>query len=195
MVGIGDLAFSRPPWQDAAVAIVPGQQGGLGIIVQHKTDMPNPPGDSNALRRGTTFGAPRAVGGLLPAIVRPAFRKRAPATAQLLADWPAITGPAIAAVSLPRKLFQGTLAIACSGAIAMELQHMAPQLIQRINGHFGQNMVTRLRFVQDASVAPVLPAAPPKLATEAARAAVRHLPEGRLRDALIGLGGHLMGKS
>jgi len=132
------------------------------------------------------FG-PRALGAILPPLVKPAFRKRAPAMAQLLADWELIVGPAIGQVTTPRKLFQATLAIACSGPIAMELQHLAPTLIGRINAHMGQIVVTRLRFVQD-HVAP--PAAPPARvpATKAAQAAVADLPEGPLRDALESLG-------
>ena len=55
----------------------------------------------------------------------PAFRRRAPATAQVLADWAAIVGPAIAAVTTPRRLFAGTLAIGCAGPVAIELQHLA----------------------------------------------------------------------
>jgi hypothetical protein len=131
---------------------------------------------------------PRAVGSLVPALVKPAFRKRAPATAQVLADWDAIVGPAIAAVSVPRKLFSGTLAIACSGPLALELQHLAPQLIERINRHMGKIAVTRLRFVQDAPPAQA-PARPPRPAAIAqARAAVAGLPDGPLRDALEALG-------
>jgi hypothetical protein len=131
---------------------------------------------------------PRAVGALVPALVKPAFRKRAPATAQVLADWEAIVGPAIAAVSVPRKLFSGTLAIACSGPLALELQHLAPQLIERINRHLGRVAVTRLRFVQDAP-APRIAVRPPRPAAVArARAAVAGLPEGDLRDALEALG-------
>ena len=131
---------------------------------------------------------PRAVGSLVPALVKPAFRKRAPATAQVLADWEAIVGPAIAAVSVPRRLFSGTLAIACSGPLAIELQHLAPQLIERINRHLGKIAVTRLRFVQDAPPAPPprRPARPAAIAQ--ARAAVATLPEGPLRDALEALG-------
>ena len=142
--------------------------------------------------KGSTYGAPRAVGGLLPAILKPAFRKRAPATAQLLADWPSIMGPAIAAVSVPRKLSAGSLSIACSGPIAMELQHLAPQILQRINAHFGQNLVLRLKFVADlaASVA-IIRRVPPR-ALAAAEAAVADMPDSRLRAALIGLGGHLL---
>ena len=131
---------------------------------------------------------PRAVGSLVPGLVKPAFARRAPATAQVLADWEAIVGPAIAAVSVPRQLFSGTLAIGCSGPLAMELQHLAPQLIERINRHLGRIAVTRLRFVQDAP--PVrAPARPPRPAAIAqARAAVAGLPEGALRDALEMLG-------
>jgi hypothetical protein len=130
---------------------------------------------------------PRQLGALIPPLVRPAFRKRSPATAQVLADWEQIVGPAIAAVTVPRKLFQATLAIACAGPIAMELQHLAPVLIGRINAHMGQVIVTRLRFVQD--LPPAKPAAPVRIpATEAAHRAVTGLPEGPLRDALESLG-------
>ena len=84
----------------------------------------------------------------------PAFRKRAPATAQLLADWPAIVGPALAAVTAPRRFASGTLAIACSGPIALELQHLAGELMARINAHLGRVTVTRLRFVQEPAALP-----------------------------------------
>jgi hypothetical protein len=130
---------------------------------------------------------PRPLGALIPPIVRPAFKKRAPATAQVLADWEAIMGPAIAAVTTPRKLFAGTLSIACVGPVAMELQHLAPTLIGRINAHMGQIIVSRLRFVQDMQPPP--PATPKRRpATEAAHDAVAGLPEGELRDALESLG-------
>jgi hypothetical protein len=131
---------------------------------------------------------PRAVGALVPGLVRPAFRKRAPATAQVLADWEAIMGPAIAGVSVPRKLFAGTLAIACSGPLAIEMQHLAPQLIERINRHLGRVAVTRLRFVQDPPPARVAPRPPRPAAVAKARAAVAGMPDGALRDALEALG-------
>jgi hypothetical protein len=132
------------------------------------------------------FG-PRPLAAVLPPLVRPAFKKRSPATAQVLADWEAIMGPAIAAVTTPRKLFTGTLTIACTGPVAMELQHLAPTLIGRINAHMGQVIVSRLRFVQD--IQPPKPPPPTrKPADAAARKAVADLPEGPLRDALEQLG-------
>ena len=77
-----------------------------------------PPGDKRDDPPDRHLYGPRPVGALLPALVRPAFRRRAPATAQVLADWEAIIGPALAAVTTPRKLFAGTLAIGCAGPVA-----------------------------------------------------------------------------
>ena len=131
---------------------------------------------------------PRQLSALVPGLVRPAFRRRAPATAQVLADWDIIVGPAIAAVATPRKLFAGTLAIACPGPVALELQHLSGQLVERINTHLGKTVVTRLRFMQDALAAPPLAPRPPPQAVAEARAAVALLPEGGLRDALEALG-------
>src|SRR3984957_12115298 len=131
---------------------------------------------------------PRAVGALLPAVVRPAFRSRAPATAQVLADWEAIVGPAIAAVTTPKKLFSGTLAIGCSGPMAMELQHLSEQLIGRINAHMGKVAVTRLRFVQDAAPPTAARPVARPIAVQAAREAVAGVADQELRAALESLG-------
>ena len=133
---------------------------------------------------------PRPIGALLPAVTRPAFRKRSPAAAQLLADWPAIVGPALAAVTAPRKFSGGTLAIACSGPIALELQHLSAEVMARINAHLGRVTVERLRFVQESvsgfRLVPVQVASPRAIGR--AVALVQGLPEGALRDALVALG-------
>jgi hypothetical protein len=135
---------------------------------------------------------PRPVGALMARLTRPAFRRRAPATAQVLADWSAIVGPAIAAVTTPRRLADGTLTIACAGPIAMELQHLATEVIARINAHLGSQTVAALRFVQTPEMQAMPPAAlppppdPAKLA--AVEATVSGLPEGELRGALASLG-------
>ena len=136
------------------------------------------------------YGA-RPVGALMPRLTRPAFRRRAPATAQVLADWSAIVGPAIAAVTTPRRLAAGTLTIACAGPIAMELQHLATEVIARINAHLGSKTVAALRFVQTPELLAVTAALPPPLdpaKLAAVEAAVRDLPEGELRGALASLG-------
>jgi hypothetical protein len=143
-------------------------------------------GDADKVR--FSFG-PRPIAAFVPALTRPAFRRRSPAAAQLMADWDSIAGPAIAAIAMPLKLTAGTLALGCTGPAAMELQHVSDALIGRINSHMGQIVVKNLRFVQSA-LRPPGPAARavPKLAEAAARAAVADLPAGELRDALERLG-------
>ena len=133
------------------------------------------------------FGGPRALGALLPRLTRPAFKRRSPAGAALMADWPAVVGPALAAVTAPKRLGNGTLVIACAGPVAMELTHLAPQLIGRINAHLGQVVVERLRFVQQASnAAPPAPSRPaePAALPPRVREAVASVPAGELREAL-----------
>jgi hypothetical protein len=134
---------------------------------------------------------PRPVGTLVQRITRPAFRRRAPATAQVLADWTAIVGPAIGAVTMPRRLSAGALTIACSGPIAMELQHLAGEVMARINAHLGSQTVTALRFVQtlERALPPLAASAPPDPAELAAvEATLSGLPDGELRAALAALG-------
>jgi len=133
---------------------------------------------------------PRPVGALVPGLTRATFRRRAPAAAQVMADWAAIVGPALAAVTTPRRLQSGILTLACAGPVAMELQHLADELLARINRHLGSQTVTRLRFVQDAlppAPRPAPPAPSPK-AVAAAEKAASSVPPGPLRDALAALG-------
>ncbi len=149
------------------------------------------PPDKRAIPVGSArhvYG-PRSLAALVPLVARPAYRRRSPAASHLMADWAAVVGPRIAAISAPRKLFAGTLSIAAGGPAAMELQHVSASLIERINAHLGQVAVTRLRFVQDfAAPRPAIAAAPPRRAVEQAGQAVSHLPDGPLRDALQRLG-------
>lgn len=134
---------------------------------------------------------PRSVGTLMQRVTRAAFRRRAPATAQVLADWTDIVGPAIAAVTTPRRLLRGTLTIACSGPIAMELQHLAGEVMARINAHLGAQTVSALRFVQtlERTAAPLAkPAAPDAEVLAGVEASLVTLPAGDLRNALASLG-------
>lgn len=132
---------------------------------------------------------PQALGALIPRLTRPAFRKRSPAGAQLLADWAAIVGPALAAVTSPQRFGAGTLTLACAGPVAMELSHLAPQLISRINAHLGTQTVERLRFVQRAAgAAPAPPRRPPAAELPApVEQAVAAVPGEELRAALAKL--------
>lgn len=150
----------------------------------------DPGGDNQRQLHGerNVYG-PRPIGTLLPGVTRPAFRRRAPAAAQLMADWPAIVGPAIAAVTTPRKLASGTLALGCCGPVALELQHLAGEVMARINTHLGRITVQRLRFVQDSAAAPfATPPARTRAEVKLPASALAGMPEGPLRDALTALG-------
>ncbi|WP_342449450.1 DUF721 domain-containing protein [Falsiroseomonas frigidaquae] len=133
--------------------------------------------------------APLPLSSLIPRLTRPAFRKRSPAGAQLMADWPGIVGPALAAVTQPLRVTSGTLTLGCSGPVAMELQHLAPELISRINAHFGRVAVERLRFVQQAPAGVPRPAPRPQPVQLPApvEARLAEMPAGELRDALAKL--------
>ena len=103
-------------------------------------------------------------------------------------------GPALADVTVPRRLSQGSLTIGCSGPVAMELQHLSTELLSRINQYLGQQTVRHLRFVQTLGAAPPpRPRRRPTAAVEiAASNSVAHLPEGPLREALASLGRALL---
>ncbi len=132
---------------------------------------------------------PRPLAALMPALTRPAFKRRSPATTQLLLDWAEIVGPALAATAIPKRLVGTTLTLACSGPTALELQHLSAALLGRINAHLGRTAVEHLRFVQDG--APPPPPPPPRRAPPVA---VADMPDGELRDALARLGGAIAGR-
>jgi hypothetical protein len=128
--------------------------------------------------------APRGIAALLAPVVRPAFHKRAPAAAHLLADWESLAGPQLAALAAPVKFAGGTLTLACTGPAAMELQHLAPQIICRLNQAVGQTMVERLRFVRQS---PGIELPKPVPAPSALATPPYGLPDGPLGEALARL--------
>ena len=141
-----------------------------------------------------------AVGASLPTVAAPSLRKRGFAQGRLITEWPAIAGDLLARETMPQKLVfprgskgDGTLHLRVSSGFALELQHIAPQLIERINGFFGYRAVADLRFQQG----PVPPKCKPRrigprrLAdTDEARLqrTLDTIEDPGLRDALAGLG-------
>jgi hypothetical protein len=150
---------------------------------------------------------PIPVASLVSAVTRPLMRGRQAAVARLALDWPAVVGPALAAVTAPERLAGGaeggTLTIRASGPVALELSHLAPELIARINAHLGRGAVARLRFSERrrgaaaadlAEPPPPRRVPPPRQAVVKAEAAVADLPEGPLRAALARLGAHVIAR-
>lgn len=103
-------------------------------------------------RRG---GGPRAIAALVPKLTKKALGKRGLAEANLVADWATIVGVERAATSQPDKLSfprgqrnDGTLHLRVFSSAALELQHDAPYVIDRINGYFGYAAIARLKLIQ-----------------------------------------------
>jgi hypothetical protein len=121
----------------------------------------------------------RALGATLPRLTRTALAKRGGGFAAIVTEWAQIVGPELAAASVPERLTAstGVLALRVEGAAAVELQHLAPLLIERINTFLGRPAVTRLKLVRAplpnaAPAPPPEPApAPPDVAAGIARAA------------------------
>jgi hypothetical protein len=128
--------------------------------------------------------APRGIAALLAPVVRPTFRKRAPAAAQLLADWRQLAGPELYARAAPMKFAGGTLTLGCTGPTAMELQMAEAQIIERLNLALGQKLVERLRFQQQT---PSIAASRPPRLVPATIEPPADLPDGPLGEALAAL--------
>jgi hypothetical protein len=132
----------------------------------------------------------RAVG----AVTRAAFGRQGFAEARVLTDWPAIVGPDLAADCLPESLSaNGVLRIRVAGGRALELQHLEPQLLDRIATFFGYRAVTRLSFVQGPLPPRTEPAPPSQRPLEpdeeaALAANLETMPDPGLRTALERLG-------
>lgn len=97
---------------------------------------------------------PRPLAAVVPGIAGKVLGKRGLAFATLITDWDALVGPLLGAHTLPEKLsFPGgkrehaTLTIRVAGGFSLEVQHSAPQIIERINRFFGYTAIARLKLV------------------------------------------------
>ena len=120
--------------------------------------------------------------------------------ARLKAEWSAVAGAELAAQTWPEKLGRdGALKLLVAPGFALDLQHRASLVIDRINIFFGRAAVTRLVLVQGT-----LPLAGPVAAGAGSRAQaapptgddvsildsrLAGVDDPELRAALAGLGG------
>jgi hypothetical protein len=138
----------------------------------------------NGNRRKPKYGA-RAIGTYVSRALDPAARARGFATTALLSDWPAIVGSELARftvpdrINWPRRRDDGeaesprkghrtegaTLVLRIEGPRAIEVQHRAGQILERVNAYFGYRAVTEMRFLQApiARAAKRAPAPKPRL--------------------------------
>ena len=147
------------------------------------------------------------VGDFMGAMLSPALKARGFASIEVIARWDDLVGrqfagrsralqlkwPPRGAKSDPDTAPAGaTLIIAVSGGAAIELQHLAPQIIERVNAMLGWACVSKLAFRQQP-VAPRIVPSPretPLTAAEQGRieAATAMVEDEKLRHALQRLG-------
>ncbi len=92
----------------------------------------------------------RAVGAAVSKLTVPIVARRGGGVlVRLKAEWAAIVGSDRAEVSWPGTLGRdGVLKLRAAPGAALELQHRAPLIIERINLYFGRAVITRLALVQ-----------------------------------------------
>jgi hypothetical protein len=151
-------------------------------------------------------GGMRALGAALTPITTPILGKEGIGAAQLLTEWPAIVGAQLAGACWPVKLTfprgerrEGTLRLRVAAALAPEIQHREPILLERINGYFGYRAVARLAIVQGPPPLPDVPAPPvlrPLAASERRTLDARldDVTDPELRAALDRLGTAIIGR-
>lgn len=103
----------------------------------------------------------RPVGELLPDVGATAFRRFGFLQGALVARWREVVGPVYARWSVPQSIrfprgsrLSGTLIVRAQGPFALQLQHVAPQVIDRANRILGAGVIGGLKLVQGDVPAP-----------------------------------------
>ena len=166
----------------------------------------------NRMGRGKTWGRP--LGDWVGACIAPALARYGFGEADLVTAWVDIAGERVAsfaepiAIKWPRGLAKGvvetdasgaavehraaTLILRVEGVFALELQHLAPMLVERVNAHLGWRCIGKLALrqapLQGRPPAKPPPSPPSPAAVERARDLVAGIEDDALRKALVRLG-------
>jgi hypothetical protein len=158
-----------------------------------------------------TMARPKPLADLLDVCLGPALAAQGFAASDVIVAWPDIVGERLAKYTQPLRIDWGrkgardrdalpepaTIVIRVESAFALEMQHLAPVLIERINAHYGWRCIGRLVLKQG----PVRRAAPepkaqPTLSDrdrQSITEAVGTVGEDALREALGRLGQAVLG--
>ena len=108
--------------------------------------MPKPPAPEP-----TRANRSRQVSELLPDIGRAAFRRFGFVQSSVVSRWGEIVGERYARVSAPESIrfpqgerLNGTLTLTVAGAHATMMQHISPEILERVNRFFGYSAVAKL---------------------------------------------------
>ncbi|MCS0495369.1 DciA family protein [Ancylobacter sp. MQZ15Z-1] len=113
--------------------------------------------------------APRPLADLVDATISESCRQRGIASVEIVTRWAEIVGDVMAARALPVKLVwpsrpespePGVLHVRVEGGYAIELQHLGPVVVERVNRYFGWRCIGRLALRQGPVA--TRPARPPR---------------------------------
>jgi hypothetical protein len=107
-------------------------------------------------------GQARAIADLMPEVGRTAFRRFGFVQSSVVTRWPEIVGPRHAKVCAPESIrfppgekSEGILELVVVPAHAPIIQHVIPEIIDRVNRFFGYKAVARVKLRQGEVKQPV----------------------------------------
>ena len=126
----------------------------------------------------------------------------------IVTKWPDIVGKDMANHTQPEKIVfsrdgvsGGTLHLRCdSGALATEIQHLEPQVLERINTFFGYKAVVRVKLIQGplprakGKPEPKLPRPLNPIEAKNLASSVADVGDEEIRQALERLGQSILGR-
>jgi hypothetical protein len=148
---------------------------------------------------------PRPLADLIDACLAPALAQQGFAGRQIVSLWPEIVGERLGQYSRPLKIDwprrrngpgeaapdPATLVVRVEGAFALELQHLAPVIIERVNRHLGWRAIGKLVLKQGPVAQVAVTSAPRQAGPEAVARVdgqVGKVSDEGLRQALTRLG-------
>ena len=100
-------------------------------------------------------GPARAIADLMPEVGRTAFRRFGFVQSSVVTRWPEIVGPRHARICSPESIrfppgekSGGILQLVVVPAHATFIQHVIPEIVERVNRFFGYNAVARVKIRQ-----------------------------------------------
>ena len=153
-----------------------------------RDDQDNKPEKGKSARRyeRPRGGQARSIAELMPQVGRTAFRRFGFVQSSVVTRWPEIVGSRHARVCIPESIRfppggkrDGILQLLVEPAHAPIIQHVIPEIIERVNRFFGYNAVAKVKLRQGEVQAP--PASEPQSAPPSLRPVPIELGES-LRD-------------
>ena len=151
------------------------------------------------------YGRARRLDTVLPKSARRVFRQYGFAEDALIRQWREIAGEKLAHVTAPLRLSYGKekgekitiLHLLVEGAVALEVQHQIPLLIEKLSIFYGHNKIARIALVQGRPGTPkkekkVVEHPPDPAAIKQVETWTKAMKDQGLKKTLISLGAEVL---